>query len=252
MRSSPAPYRGAAAAALAIALVLVTRAASGAVDIACVSVIGDKLTTIERESTSARNATKGRGVAKAEPGHARDKLAASAAMSAITAKKPNAIVATVDVSGPGSEPFFDTPLASINDGVASALYGQLAAGVAKQVEAKQVIVIAKLEFRHWSQPYILSGIGVFADPGPRDMALNQETLSRRYIAPYVGAALLLFNADGKLAAAQPLAVHSTYRTEQGKQIPATAWQILSAEELNGALNQLVVEGVGTAVARLPL
>jgi hypothetical protein len=240
------------AAVLAALCAIAAGAASAAVDVACVSLIGDALTTIERQSTSGSNLTRRGGVANPDAAHARDKLAASTAMTAITTRNPTASAVTVEVSGRGTERFYTTPLANINDQSAIELYGQLASSVAKQVQAKQVLVIAKLEFRHWSEPYVLSGIGVFAEPGPRDMPINDESVERRYLAPYLGAARLLFNADGRIVASQALALHTTHRSERGKTIPATVWQILSAEQLNTAVNQLVAEGVGTAAGRLPL
>lgn len=232
---------------LAIAVVGVCGVARAAVDVACVSLIGDALTRIERAATE-----KG-GSRDPDNAYARDNLAASAAMRALTAKWPDTTAAVVEVNGPGTEPFFETPLAGINDRNAAALYGQLATGVARQVDAKRVLVIAKLSFRHWSDPsYTLAGVGVFADAGSRDTKSGRDARTGRYVAPYVGAVVLLFGVDGRLLAAQPIALHATYAGEAGKPVPSTPWQILSGDELNRAIDQLIVEGVRTAVSRLAL
>ena len=241
-----------ARAVVALACALAAARALASVDVACVSFIGDALTTIEREPTSGTNVPRRRGVANPEPDRARDRLASAAAMRAIAARKPDASVSTVDVSGPGTERLFATVLAGADDRAASAVYGGVAASIAKQTDAKRVLVVSKLQFRHWSEPYILSGVGVFAEPGPRDMPLNEETIERRYVAPYIGAAALLFSADGTLVATQPIIGHAVYRSEPGKQIPATAWQILDAGALNRAINQIIVDSVADAVAKLPL
>jgi hypothetical protein len=243
--------RGVVAVA-ALACAIVAPRAAAAVDVACASFIGDRVTTIEREATSGTNIARRRGVANPEPARPRDRLAASAAMRAIEARKPAAVVSTVDVSGPGTERLFSTVLDRGDDRTAAAVYGSVAASIAKQVDAKRVLVIAKLEFRHWTEAYLLAGIGVFAEPGPRDMPLNDETIERRYVAPYVGAVALLFDAGGTLVAAQPIASHKTYRTPPGVQIPATAWEILSPQALNRAIDDVVADGGRGAGATLPL
>lgn len=219
--------------------------AARAVDVACVSFLADRVGVVEQERAAGTgtNTAKRRGGAVSVQG--KDDIVTKAALVGLTERNPAIEVITLQLSGAAIAPLQALVLSSVDDPRVESLR-PVARQIAQQAHARYVLVLAKLEFRHWSSPYVLDGVGVFGD----------ATMVRRednYVAPYIGAAMLLLDAAGEVRERRAIVAHAEYRASVEHQERADSpWDILSDAELDRHLDELIAQEVRAAAKTLAL
>ncbi len=208
-----------------------------AVDVACVSLIGDVVTTADREPTAASSMPRRRSSETAQATPFLDDLAAKAAMAALVDIGPKLEVITVKLSGADMAPYYHRIMQGLDDQESIAAFGVLAADVAPQLKAERLLLVVKLSFKHWADRLALSGIGVYSNG-------NSPNLEDNYVAPFIGAAILVYDAKGKLLDSHAILGHKEFHADkQHLEASTNPMDILEPAALNRALQELIASEI---------
>jgi hypothetical protein len=220
---------------LAIGTLFIAATDAWAADAACASLLADEIVFADTQSEAGSRAPKrsGRPVAQSS---AHDNVVALAMVQAITAATTQS-AESVALSGEALARYRGISLNPGSDAGVAEL-GDVARAVAKSTGVPTVYLAVKLAFRHWrAANEILVGVGAYGNVG---QTLAVDT----WVAPFVGAALLRFDAAGQLKARHDVTVHRDYPASVTKLENARSpWDILTEAELGKAVDELLFEAV---------
>jgi hypothetical protein len=166
--------------------------AAAAVDVACASLLADEVLFAETQMQVGSRVPQRRGRPVTQVSPARDNLVAVAMVQAVTVATQKT-AESVALSGESVARYRAMSLERGSD-VGVAAIGEVAKSVAKATGAQSVYIAAKLTFRYWrADSEILVGVGAYGNVG-QTMALDTA------VSPFVGVALLQYDASGRLQA----------------------------------------------------